>query len=182
MISDSLGSNYYVKNEYVTEKILNPYKLNVDEINEKIIIGCVGSYRHINLLKYGKYIPDDSRLSEREIIVNIVKYIQDLYKLGKCLTTKEEVVECEEILIGDKFGLYKIQSDFSVLTSKEDYMAIGSGENFAMASMHTTKNLHLSEKKRLILAMSSAKKYSTSVGGDLLYMNTNGEKEIIGMM
>jgi ATP-dependent protease HslVU (ClpYQ) peptidase subunit len=66
------------------------------------------------------------------------------------------------LIIGVKGKLYEHDSDSLTLVSYErDYLAIGSGADFAMGSLHATQT-HKDPKRRLTLALNAACDFSTS--------------------
>ena len=71
------------------------------------------------------------------------------------------------LIIGVKGKLYEHDADGLTLVSYErDYMAIGSGADFAMGSLHATQS-HKDPKRRLTLALNAACDFSTSCIGPI---------------
>ncbi len=71
------------------------------------------------------------------------------------------------LMIGIKGKLYEHDADGLTLVSYErDYMAIGSGADFAMGSLHATQT-HKDPKRRLTLALNAAVAFSTSCIGPI---------------
>lgn len=69
------------------------------------------------------------------------------------------------LLIGVKGKIYEHEASGLTLVSYErDFIAIGSGAEYAMGSLYTTQN-HKDPKRRLTLALNAACEYSTSCIG-----------------
>jgi 20S proteasome alpha/beta subunit len=69
------------------------------------------------------------------------------------------------LLIGIKGKLYEHEAEgFTMISYDRDYVAIGSGADYAIGSLHATQN-HKDPKRRLALALDCAIKFSTSCIG-----------------
>lgn len=75
------------------------------------------------------------------------------------------------IIIGIKGRLYEHDADTLTLISYDrDYLAIGSGADYALGSLHATRN-HKDPKRRLALALDAACILSTSCIGPIDFLN-----------
>jgi hypothetical protein len=74
---------------------------------------------------------------------------------------KEEIGN--EFLIVFRGEIYKIGCDFAVNHPHENYNAIGSGESFALGSLHSTEDTGLTPEERIKLALDAASKYNSYV-------------------
>ena len=79
----------------------------------------------------------------------------------------QSVTQATNFLIAFKNKLYEILIDFQ-MNEVDTYTSIGSGSEFAMGSLHTTKSMKFSPKKRIELALDAAVYHSTSCAGPYL--------------
>jgi len=178
MIGDSLGSNGYTGEGQKVPKIFR------SRDSENILIGSAGSFRQSDILMYNSFFDETDILRNKKIDHEymVTKFIPTLqYVLSKEGLLIEELGEKKggNFLIGNSDNLYEVQDDFSILENISSFNAIGSGENFAKGSLFTTKEMDLTIKAKLIIAISAAEQYSTGVSRPFIYMNTDGEYEII---
>lgn len=166
MGSDTYGSSW-ASGTYVD----NPKSF----ANDEFIIGCTSTFRIIDLLRYKLVIPkvhpdnhDDPDKFMRTIFIDNVK--ECLANNGH-LETKNGVVAGGNFLVGYRGKIYEVQQDFSVLNTPDYGVSVGSGENAARGSLYTTRNMKLSPKKRIELALESAEAVVPSVRGPFEYLN-----------
>ena len=81
-----------------------------------------------------------------------------------------------EFLVAFRGELFSISSDFDVFTSLDDYMAIGSGEEYALGSLYSTKYSDLKPEERLFMALEAASKHDSYVGGPLQVVDEDGNE------
>ena len=75
------------------------------------------------------------------------------------------------LLIGIKGKLYEHEADgLTMISYDKDYIVIGSGADYAMGSLHATRN-HKDPKRRLALALDAACELSTSCIGPVDFIN-----------
>jgi len=178
MIGDSLGSNGYTGD---TQK--NP-KICRSKDSDGILLGSTSTFRQIDILKYNSFFEEKDILKKEELnheymVTKFIPALQKVFSKGGILIEKSGEKIGGSFLIGTRANLYEIQGDFSVLENTLPWNALGCGEDFAKASLFTTKDMELTIKEKLILAISSAEKYSTGVARPFTYMNTKGESETI---
>ena len=71
------------------------------------------------------------------------------------------------LLIGIKGKLYEHEAEgFTMISYDRDYVAIGSGADYAIGSLHATQN-HKDPKRRLALALGCAIEFSSSCIGQI---------------
>jgi ATP-dependent protease HslVU (ClpYQ) peptidase subunit len=161
---DSLGSSHYKKVIRVDQKIF---------IKNDMIFGFTSSYRMGQILRYSfvapKQLHEDA--DDMEYLVN--KFIPALIKCYDShgyLTKKENVVIGGVFLLGYKTKLYKIESDFQVGESINEFDACGSGEDFALGSLYSTTAI-TDPESRIQTAINAAAEFSPGVGGNNLIMS-----------
>lgn len=170
--SDSLGSNGYSGKVYKGGKVFH-----IDNKND-IISGYTSSYRMGQLLKHSSGLFDklsliENSVNERYMVNNFIPRIQDLFKSGGYQTDKSGQKGGGVFLLGFKDRLYKIQEDYSVLETDDEYDACGSGEDFALGALSAIKDLKLNPKERMRIALNAASKFSVGVSPPFYMVNTS---------
>ena len=137
-------------------QVVNTKKLIV---KNDMLIGYTTSWRMGNLLEHEFKPPTISQSVDPEQYM-VVKFISALRKCFKeagfsKIENNQEKGGALLVAIKRSNQLFKIQSDFSVVTP-ESYASVGSGANYALASLKTTEDLKLSPTKRLRLALEAA--------------------------
>jgi ATP-dependent protease HslVU (ClpYQ) peptidase subunit len=75
-------------------------------------------------------------------------------------------------LVGYKDRLFSLHPDFQIFETDYGYDAIGSGEDFAVGSLHTTMQLNIPTKERVKLALEAATANCLSVYPPYVFMET----------
>lgn len=160
MGGDTLGSNYYSKKIRVDQKI---FKKN------DMIFGFTSSYRMGQILQYSFDIPahPDSMDDMKYLVDIFIPQLMETYKKYNWLKTKDNVAEGGVFLLGYKENIYKIEQDFQVGISEDNYDSCGCGESYALGSLHTTELYDISPEERIKYAINAAAQYSTGVGGPI---------------
>lgn len=68
-------------------------------------------------------------------------------------------------LVGYRGHLYNVGPDYHVRESTDDFAAIGSGEDFALGSLHSTQGIN--PESRVTLAIEAAMRFNAGCGGDV---------------
>jgi len=140
--SSSLKSNY---------KIWHP-----DE-HKVILMGSVGTVRQMNVIRHTDNLIEEIKILQDKVthsyVVNkVVKKILATLKDNNVITTKDNVLVMDNsYLLAVKDRLYQIYSDGAVIEI-DDFTAIGSGSNEAIASLISTRGSG-TPKERVISAM-----------------------------
>jgi ATP-dependent protease HslVU (ClpYQ) peptidase subunit len=143
----------------------------VFSVNGKFLIGCSGSYRQGQLLRYGFTPPeqrndiDDHKYMCTEFIDAIRKCLKD----GGLTQVKDGQEKCEGFfLVAYKGRLYEIEDDFQVGEVAEEYNAVGCGASYALGSLYS--NPAIDAKKRITQALEAAEHFSAGVGRPFLIL------------
>ena len=176
MGADSLGSNGYSKGVDKQPKIFK------SKDTDNVLIGSTGTFRQLQLLRYSKIFPEvdlakKEKLDHEYMVTKFIPELQKVFSRGGVEEIYKGIKSGGTFLIGHKDCLFKVQSDYSVLESADDYDACGSGEYFALGSLYSTK--HLKPKERIIEALKAAEHSSCGVQRPFVIINTNGEYEKI---
>jgi hypothetical protein len=78
-------------------------------------------------------------------------------------------------LFAYKNKLYKIESDYQVGESVDGYDACGSGEYFALGSLHSTNGLIDDPIKRIHMALKAAEYHAVGVAPPYYILNTKNK-------
>ena len=131
--------------------------------NGKYLIGFCGSVRTGQVLtsKFWKPPTDIYAVPDRLIKLMEAK--------GCLITTEEQNKNCGcNFIFATKNEIYEILVDFQLVEPRDDYTAIGSGADYALGSLFSTKGTNLKPEERLHLAIEAASYFSSSVGGEIL--------------
>jgi ATP-dependent protease HslVU (ClpYQ) peptidase subunit len=160
--SDTFGSNGWTGRSYKTKKV---FKKN------NFIIGGCGSYRMLNLLKEKLVIPSEKvdQNIEDYIYNDFCNSVIDLFKKNNFLARIDSVdrIKNASFIFAYKNRLFSFQTDLSILESKSNYIACGSGEFHAEASLFSTENTKLDGEERLRRAIICANNFVISVNDDI---------------
>lgn len=166
--------------------------------NPKILIGATTSFRHIDLLKYEDIfegLRDPGDLTHAFMVKTVVPRIHDLF--CNCWT-EESIENGANVVIVTPHDIYEIQSDYSVICPITNYIAVGSGKPYAMASLYTsdahprmhprtTSDFFTDQpdnrpkwiKEDLSIAMNCAERYGLGVHNPFLMLSTEGEADVL---
>lgn len=167
-------------------------------LNPKILIGATTSFRHIDLLKYADIfegLKDPSDLSHAFMVKTVVPRIHDLF--GNCWT-EDSTTNGANIVIVTPYDIYEIQSDYSVICPMTNYIAVGIGKPYAMASLYTSdthSKIHPKTdsdfftdkpenrpkwiKDDITIAMNCAEKYTIGVHSPFIMLSTDGKADVL---
>lgn len=136
---------------------------------ENIIMGFAGRVRDINLIKFGFEIPSkDEKINDYEYMATVFTTAirKRLKEYGAIKIDDSEETGQAYILIGYNNRIYRMSYDFSA-TRVEDinFFALGSGQELALGSLHSTLDTKYTPEQRLKLALSAAEEFISSVRG-----------------
>lgn len=159
-----------------------------------ILIGATTSFRHIDLLKYHDIfegLKGSENLDYRFMVTNVVPRVHELF--GNCWT-EDPNDNGANVIIVTPHALFEIQSDYSVISPSTNYIAVGSGKPYAMASLHTSDihpridrvsyNEYPDKRAKRIeeditVAMQCAERYAVGVYGPFRMLQTDGRHKIL---
>jgi ATP-dependent protease HslVU (ClpYQ) peptidase subunit len=173
---DSLGSNGYTKEVNAQSKIFR------NEIFKNVIMGSTSTFRHIDLLKYA-----DSLFNEADFYKNttldhkymVTKFIPNIITLfNNGIKSEIEKEKGANFIIGAKDKLFEVQCDYSVLEPSDGYTSVGCGEDIAMGSLYSTKDLDIPIPNKIKIALEAAEHISCGVQRPFHIINTKDEEII----
>lgn len=147
----------------------------------EFLLGGAGSLRTLQLFQYSTPLLD---IIEGEDIyhylINTVTHQmrQTLKTHGNIEKDKKEQTR-NEFIIAFRGEIYKIGCDFAINNPVENYTAIGSGEKFALGSLHATELSGLDPRTRITQALDAASKYNSFVAPpyEILSMEWQGVED-----
>ena len=152
--------------------------IKVDESEEhEFIFGVSGDFRIMDLLRYKFDIPikSDNITTEKYIHTEFIDALIDCTK-GNLYSTNDKGQENfdSHIMVGTDTGnLFVIEGNFQIIQVTDSYAAIGSGRDFALGSLHTTKHLYFTPEERVHKAIEAACEYSTTVEQPIIIESIN---------
>lgn len=130
--------------------------------NGPFIMGFTDSFRMGQLLRYSLIPPvPHSWDLDRFMATEFVSAVRDCLREGGFARNDSGSETGGLFLVGIQGRLYRVDSDFQVGRSVDDYAAVGAGEEFARGSLHGTAELPPQE--RIQLALAAAVHHSTDV-------------------
>lgn len=131
--------------------------------NGEFVIGCCGSFRMMNILRFSFNAPS---LTEGEDIykymcTSFINEIRRVFKDGGFSTNDKGEEKGGLFLIGFRGHLFRIDYDFQVGESVENYESIGCGDSYALGSLETRQNG--TAESRIEIALTVACKFSGGV-------------------
>jgi len=154
--ADSVGSNGWDLMARIDKKICR---------NGNMIFGFTSSYRMSQVLQY-KFVPP---VHSREVTTDyymrtaFIDEVRKVLKDGGYSVIKDNAERGGTFLVGYCGRLFEVEGDFQVAERADKYSSVGCGSRHALASLHTTRRLGLSVRKRLVLALQAAEYFSEGV-------------------
>lgn len=134
--------------------------------NGPYLFGFCGSFRMGQLLHYA-LTPPKPPLSglERHMSTRFVDSVRECLFVGGYAQRKNEVEQGGTFLVAAAGELFCIQDDFQVARQRMGFDAIGSGEEVALGSLHTTNGYDFPPRQRVLMALQAATDLTTFVTG-----------------
>lgn len=128
------------------------------------VMGFAGSFRMGQLLHHTlKPTPTPSRGIERHMVATFIPEVLACLKRGKWLTNTAGMREGGFFLVGVSGRLFCVESDFQVGEARDDYAAIGCGDDLALGSLHGSRGKP--PRTRIRSALEAAAYHSAGVTG-----------------
>lgn len=140
--------------------------------NGDMILGGTTSYRMIQLLHHKLKIPKQIQgQSDMDFMVcDFIEAVKKCFAEGGFLKKgRDGQDEGGSFLVGFNGKLYGIHEDFQVAHNVDNYDAVGCGEDLALGSLFTTKDLKMPTKERLTKALEAACHHSAGCSGHFTF-------------
>lgn len=136
-------------------------------LKNRFIIGFTTSFRMGQLLRFSLAVPlqKKSQNDFQFMCTTFINAVKKCFKKGDFGETKEG----GEFLVGYRGNIYKIQEDFQVEKSLDNYSAVGAGEDYALGSFFSTDALDIKPEDRVFCALKAAAKFSINVRGPFYF-------------
>lgn len=134
----------------------------------EFLIGGAGTLRDIQILFYSTNVPNRLQVKGREgedhyhYLVNTFGscYRKALKDQGRLRLKDSKESNSGQYILAYRGNIYQMGVVFEIDEFPEGYGAIGSGDSYAMGSLHATANSDLTAEERIKLALDAASKYS----------------------
>ena len=157
----TIGVDSLASTEDVTVRRADPKLFTVGPY----LIGSCGSVRTTQLLQHAfKPSRPDLRDLHRFMVTDFVDAVRECLAGGDALRYDNQVAEMTgAFLVGVAGNVYAIERDLQVGRLAYGYNTVGSGEPFALGSLHTTATMNLTPAKRVRLALEAAAEHNPYV-------------------
>lgn len=169
---DSLGSNGYSKTVRKDNKVFGLK----DTIHG--VIGYTSSFRMGQLLQYKNGLidsRDEDKVDHEYLVTRFIPNVIDTLESGGYSRSNNGEKSGGTFLLGYKDRLYKIESDYQVGETQDNFDACGCGEEFALGALEILKDSPIGVNHKILRALRAASKFSTGVAPPYVIMNTKGE-------
>lgn len=162
---DSLGSDGYTKGVYVNQKIFSLGSM---------LIGFTGSYRQGQLLQYRLRLPaiNVGQPVEDWLHLDFIDAVREVFSTNGVMHIEDNLERACPFLAVFGGRIFLIQGDLSILESTDPFQSVGSGEDYARATMNAAINHGVTDPREILAeAIEAAAKYVPSVGGDIYLLS-----------
>lgn len=139
-----IGADSRVTSGDQIRDISSNIKLFKPKNNTNIVVGASGVLSAVQALKYSDVFPGEEYLQKSKLEFNIEYITKHLIISIMELLEKRKFIDKDylalDIVIGYKDKLFFIDSDFCGIEIDSDYISIGSGSDYALGSLFTSKN------------------------------------------
>ena len=137
---------------------IRPIFCNKLIVNGDYVFGYTGSIRSGQILKSTIFDPPDD--------INLLgEYIRMLYKESGLVIQGDSGDQCSSnLIIIHKGKIYEMLIDFQINEPFYDFLAVGSGSNYAFGSLHSCSNIGLTAEERILLALDAAIEFDGMCG------------------
>jgi hypothetical protein len=144
--------------------------------NGPFLTGFTSSFREGQRLRYSLTVArqaaggdEGGRDAHRYLSTLFVDAVRQCFKDGGCAGEEDGREKGGTFLLGYRGRLYRVGCDYQVGESRDDYDAVGCGENIALGALHATRGGDLTPRERLTLALRAAAHHSAGVRPPFLY-------------
>ena len=133
-------------------------------------IGFVDSFRMGQILKHDLIPPRPIKKDlERIMCIDFVEAVQNCLDKNKFIVESDEKsTNIADLIIGVQGRIFVMDTDFQMGEYKDNYFSIGSGSEYALGSLHSTKHIK-TPKTRLLKALAASAEYTMGVEPPFIY-------------
>ena len=162
MGADRMGSNGHTGAPVSQPKIFK---------NGSVIIGYTSSFRMGQLLEHALEIPLVHENIDKWVAIDFMQALRKAFTDNGWGKTKDGEIVGGTFLIAVAGRCYQIQDDYSFIRNISNEYAIGSGQDYALGSMRSTRS-KADTQKRLLEALETAAEYVVSVSAPFDFLAT----------
>lgn len=151
---DGLGSTDHAKCKVAGGKVFK---------NGEFLIGFCGDFRIGQILRYAFTPPPINGDLSRYMCVEFSNALRASMKDAGYLVVQDGAEKGGDFMVGIRGRLFCVESNFQVIETVLPYIAIGSGDAYAMGAMYA--NHKAKPRERIMKALRAAAEFSPSVGG-----------------
>jgi hypothetical protein len=131
------------------------------------------------VLQYQLEVPDQLEgVDDHEYMcTTFIDACRKCLMLAGIAKSENEVESCGTFLCGYKGKVYRIDSDFQVGRSIDNYDSVGCGDDLALGAFHAMSYLQIAVEDRLETALEAAAKFSSGVGPPFHYISSLEEEK-----
>lgn len=129
-------------------------------VRDNYIVGYAGSFRFGKLVEHIFNFPKPSGDIDHFMNTVFISNLRDCFEENKLDNSEEK--DAGELLIGINGHLYEFNSDWHLGQNIYEYNAIGSGSQFSMGSLFSTRRIK-SPHARITLALEASEAFSPFV-------------------
>lgn len=149
---------------------------------DNALMGFSGTVRDLDLIRYATGLidtRDEPNIDHEYVVTNVIPKLSNLMDVGNRNYSNSGQKEIDSLLLlAYKDKLWKIESNYAVVSSSDNFSAIGSGFQYALGSLESTKGLDISPAKRIQMALGVASKFGIGVAPPFYIMNTKNDEVI----
>jgi len=131
--------------------------------NGPYLFGFTTSFRMGQLLHYSLTPPAPTGDVHRFMATKFVDAVRECLKAGGWSRKDSDREEGGTFLVGVAGRLFCVYSDYQIGEGVDGYMAAGCGDQAAMGSLHATAALRVAPKRRVVMALEAAERFSAGV-------------------
>lgn len=165
-----MGSDSQVTSGWVSQE-MSSSKVFILNGRTQLLVGVAGMPRVAQILEHYIETPEhlqDAISDEKYIVQSIISLMRKALADHGVLETKEGVEDHKgEFMIGYRGKLYSVDGRFSVGHYADNFEAIGSGREFALAALDTALSEGATPKDAIYQALTTAAKFDLGTGGKL---------------
>lgn len=155
---DALSSNQGVSKVCAAPKVF---------VNGEFLIGYTSSFRMGQLLEYelSPPTPHEGENGMGFMVRQFIPAVKSTLQHGGYQRNRDGEDFGGVFIVGYRGELYRVDSDFHVAEYRQNYLAIGCGEDFLLGSLHTTEQFELPPQERIQIALDAAAEHCSGVRG-----------------
>ncbi len=131
----------------------------------EFLIGYTSSFRFGQLVEHDLELPYPAPGSDPLAVMmgEFIPKLRHLLKEQGFSKVENNVETGGQLIVGLRGRLFEVQDDFSVLEHKSGYCAVGSGADFALGSLHTSRTAGAEARDAVMAALRAAEAFAPGV-------------------